>query len=293
MDRRRFLVAALSAMPIAGCRSVEKAVRPSNFRNWSSDQIVVPTAEFDGERVTVRNVRNCSHLGDDSYVVDHYDKSFSLADVKSVDFLVCPFADTPAIAHTMLSFGISVDDDEDRDGDEESEDGGAGGRDYLVASVEIRKEEGEEYSAWKGSARQYELMYVLADEEDAIDVRVNHRGEDVYLYRSTATPAQARDLLVDVLRRANKLSTEPEFYDTLTNNCTLNIVRHINRLSPDRVAYDYRVLLPGHSDRLAFDLGLIERHGSFDETKARAHINDLAQRHHGQGAFSELIRARL
>jgi hypothetical protein len=279
MDRRRFLIAAMTAVPVCGCRSVEKAIRPSNLRNWSSDQAVVPTAEFDGDRVTIRHVRSCRYLDEDAYLVDHYDKTFSLTDVRTVDFLVCPFADTPAIAHTMLSFGI-----EDERGEV----------DYLVASVEIRKEEGEEYSAWKGSARQYELMYVLADEEDAIDARANRRGEDVYLYRSTATPGQARDLFVDVLRRANKLSQEPEFYDTLTNNCTLNIVRHINRLYPDRVAYDYRVLLPGHSDRLAYDLGLIERHGSFAETKARAHINDLAQRHHGEGRLlSELIRARL
>lgn len=271
----------MAALSAGGCRSVEKAIRPSNFRNWSDDQAIVPFAEFDGERVTVRHVRNCRYLSDDSYVVDYYDKSFSLADVRTVDFLVCPFPDTPSIAHTMLSFGIEREDDE------------GGGRDYLAASVEIRKEKGEEYSAWKGSARQYELMYVLADEQDAIDLRVNHRGEDVYLYRSTATPEQTRDLLVDVLRRANKLAVEPEFYDTLTNNCTLNIVRHINRLSPHRVAYDYRVLLPGHSDRLAYDLGLIERHGTFAETKVRAHVNDLAQRHHGKAAFSERIRARL
>lgn len=278
MGYRWLLAVALVAPTVGGCRIVEKAIRPSNFRNWSSDQAVVPSAEFDGDRVTVRNIRNCRYFDGDTYVVHHYDKSFSLGGVRTVDFLVCPFPDMPAIAHTMLSFGIEDDDGEPY---------------YLVASVEVRREQGEEYAAWKGSARQYELMYVLADEQDAVDLRVNHRGEDVYLYRATAEPEQARDLLVDVLRRANKLAREPEFYDTLTNNCTLNIVRHINRLSPDRVAYDYRVLLPGHSDRLAYDLGLIERHGTFDQTKSRAHINDLARRYHGDEAFSQQIRARL
>jgi len=53
------------------------------------------------------------------------------------------------------------------------------------------------------------------------------------------------------------------------------------------------VLLPGHSDRLAYDLGLIERHGSFSETKARAHINEVAQRYHSEDDFSQRIRARL
>ena len=33
--------------------------------------------------------------------------------------------------------------------------------------------------------------------------------------------------------------------------------------------YDYRVLLPGYSDELAYDLGLIEANGSFAETQGR------------------------
>lgn len=278
MGYRWLLAVALVAPLVGGCHLVEKSIRPSNFRNWSSDQALTSYAKFAGDRVTVHNVRNCRYLEEETYLVDYYDKSFSLSDVKTVDFIICPFPDTPSIAHTMLSFGM-----EDEEGEPY----------HLVASVEIRREEGENFAAWKGSARQYELMYVLADEQDAIDLRVNHRGEDVYLYRTTATPEQARDLLVDVLRRTNQLAQEPEFYDTLTNNCTINIVRHINRLYPDRVAYDYRVLLPGHSDRLAYDLGLIERHGSFEETKARAHINGIARRYHGDVAFSQRIRARL
>lgn len=278
MGYRWLLAVALCALPVGGCRLVEKAVRPSNFRNWSSDQAVVPYAEIHGDRVVVHNVRNCRYLSDETYIVDYYDKSFSLAEVRTVDFLICPFPDTPFIAHTMLSFGLE---------------NGSGQPYHLVASVEIRREEGETYAAWKGSARQYELMYVLADEQDAIDLRVNHRGEDVYLYRSTATPEQARDLLVDILRRTNKLAREPEFYDTLTNNCTINIVRHINRLSPGRIVYDYRVLLPGHSDRLAYDAGLIEQHGTFEETRSRAHINDLARQYHADAAFSRRIRTRL
>ena len=45
------------------------------------------------------------------------------------------------------------------------------------------------------------------------------------------------------MKRVNQLHDEPEFYDTLSNNCTTNIVRHINTLAPDRVPHDYRVLL--------------------------------------------------
>ena len=181
-----------------------------------------------------------------------------------------PFEGMPAIAHTMLSFEFIPPE---------------GPPEHLVASVEVRKEEGEKYAAWKGSTRQYELMYVLADERDVIEVRANHRDEDVYLYRTTATPEQARRLLVDVLTRTNELASRPEFYDTLRNNCTTNIARHINRIAPNRIRYDYHILLPGYSDKLAYEEGLIERHGSFEETKTLAYVTPKAIMYAGRLLF--------
>ena len=93
-----------------------------------------------------------------------------------------------------------------------------------------------------------------------------------------------------MLGRVNELAKKPEFYDTLTNNCTTNIVRHINRIRPNRITYDVRMLLPGYSDELAFDQGLIVPHGTFEQTKQRAYINPLAERYADREDFSELIR---
>ena len=148
----------------------------------------------------------------------------------------------------MLSFGF--DDDQ-----------------YLGVSVEIRKEKGESYDPVKGFLRQYEIMYVVADERDLIQLRTNHWKNELFLYRTRATREAARDLFVDVMRRVNKLRVAPEYYDTLTNNCTTNIARHVNRLSPNRIPFDYRVLLAGYSDRLAYDIGLLETETSFEETR--------------------------
>jgi len=260
-----------------GCQSFLKVAAPSNVRNWSPDQAVLPYAEFheDGDTVTVHNVRHCRYFSDDVYVVEHDDQTYNLADLQSVDFFVVPFDNMPAIAHTMLSFEFASPDGEPQ---------------HLAVSVEVRKEVGEEYAAWKGSARQYELMYVLADERDVVGVRANHRGENVYLHHTTATPQQARRLLVDVLGRTNALASRPEFYDSVLNNCTTNIVRHINRIKPKRLRYDYRVLLPGYSDRLAYDEGLIQRQGSFEETRAAAYVTPKAIVHADREEFSQLIR---
>jgi len=262
---------------LSGCRTVEKSIRPSHFRDWAPEQAVLPQAEFRGNQVTVRNVRNCQYFASDVYLVNYYDKTIDLGAVRGVDFIIVPFAGMPALAHTMISFEIATPD---------------GTPDYLTVSVETRKEKHEEYNPLKGSARQFELMYVLADERDAIQQRTNFRGEHVFLYRTTATPESARLLLVDMLQRVNQIARKPEFYDTLTNNCTSNIVRHINRIKPNRIVADVRVLFPGYTDKLAYDEGLIERRGTFAQTREQAYINPLAQRYAGRADFSEMIRRR-
>ncbi len=159
-----------------------------------------------------------------------------------------------------------------------------------MVSAEVRKEKGETYGPVKGSTRQFELTYVVADERDSILSQTNYKDRDVYLYRSTASPEVAQRLFLDVMVRVNGLAARPEFYDTLTNNCTTNIIEHINRVHPRRVTYDYRALLPGLSDELAYDQGLIVKHGSFEETKSRAYVNPRAQQYIAREDFSIMIR---
>jgi hypothetical protein len=260
---------------LTGCTSVGKMVAPSNVRTWEPDQAQLSYAEFRGNQIVAHNVRNCHYFDADTFVVNYEDRVYNLNDVRAVDFFMAPFAGMPRLAHTMLSFEFAPPGKPPE---------------YLAVSIEIRKEQGETYSAWKGSARQYELMYVLADERDVVQLRTNHRGEDVYRYRTTATPEQARLLLVDVLARTNELASRPEFYDTFRNNCTTNLVRHVNRIQPSRLPYDYRVLLPGYSDQLAFDEGLIEPHGTFEETKLQAYLNVRAVAAANRDDFSQAIR---
>jgi hypothetical protein len=262
---------------LSGCASVEKRLAPSQFRDWTAEQAVLPTADFRGDQVTVHNVRNCKYFANDVFMVDYYDKPIDLSRVRGVDYIVVPFDGAPALAHVMLSFQI---------------DGVEGKPEHLAVSVETRKEREEKYNPLKGSFNQYEIIYVVADERDVIQFRTVYNGEHVYLYHTTATPEASQALLKDVLQRVNDLAARPEFYDTLTNNCTSNIVRHVNRIKPNRIVADYRSLLPGLSDQLAYDEGLIERHGTFEETKALAYVNPLAQRYAGREDFSELIRRK-
>ena len=263
----RWATLALGTLLSLGCAA------PSNYRDWSPELAVLPYAQWHGNLVTVHNVRDCSYYGaDDQILVQHYDKTFDLDKLQSVDFVVVPFAGMPWLAHTMLSFDF-------------------GGGQRLAVSAEVRLKRDESYHLIPGFFHAYELTYVVGDERDLIKLRTEYRKVNVYIYPTVATPDQSRALLANVFTRVNHLAETPEFYDTLTNNCTTNIARHINRLRKEEIPpYDPRVLLPGYADSLAYDLGLIRHFGSFEQTRDRAHVNLLASAYRDDPDFSEKIR---
>ncbi len=247
-------------------------LRPSNDRDWSPDQALLSYAEFHGSQVTVRNIRHCRYgATDEDYTVAHYDQTWELDAVRSVDFIVVPFNESPSLAHTMLSFGF---------------DGGQ----YLAVSVEIRKKTGDRYDPVKGMLNQFEIHYVIADERDVIQLRTIQRLNDVYVHRLRLSREQAREVFVDVMHRLNRLADQPEWYHTLTNNCTTNIVDHVNRVLAVKIPYSHHVLLPGHIDRYLYDLGLLETDLPFEQARERARVNYLTYVYRDRPDFSIMIR---
>ena len=246
---------------------------PSNNRNWRPDLAVLPVADITGDRIKLYHIRDCVYRTEEDYDVRLFDRELALSDVRSVDFIVVPFQGTPALAHTMLSFGLANGE-------------------HFVVSVEGRLEQGEQYSTLSGAMHGYELMVVIGTERDLILLRTEVRKVDVYLYPTRVTPEQAQRVFVAMLGRANELARKPEFYDLLSNNCTTNIVDHINGLKPGSIPNDLRVLLPGHSDRMAYDLGLLAVSGPFDQIKASSHINLAAHLNYDAPDFSARIRQR-
>lgn len=262
-------IAALAVIAIAWWLSI----RPSHNRNWTPDQAVLPTAEIDGNRVAIKNIRNFTYRTTSDYTPGYYDKTFDLTALQRVYYIVEPFSDFKGAAHTFVSFEFA-------------------GPEFLAISTEIRKEQGESFSALKGLFKQYEIMYVIADERDVVKLRSNYRRDDVFIYPIKTTPERARAMFVAMLERANQLNAAPEFYNTLTNTCTTNLVRHVNTIVPGRIPLDPSILFPGYSDTFAYELGLIDTHLPFEEAREYFRINDLAEKYADRPDFSEKIRGR-
>lgn len=247
------------------------AIRPTNTADWSLDQQILPFATISDNLVTIENVRNFTYTSTSDYIPGYYTKTYDIDKIQSVDYIVEPFGDFSGAAHTFLSFGFE-------------------GGDYVSISVEIRKKKGQSFSPWKGLLKQYTLVYVVADEKDVVKLRTNYRKDDVYVYPTRIDQKHAQELFLSMIQRVNELYNKPEFYNTLSNTCTTNIVRHVNEISEIKVPFNYRILLPGYSDKLAYDLGLLETDLPYEKIRERYQINSKAMEYSDSTDFSLKIR---
>jgi hypothetical protein len=63
------------------------AVQPSNDRDWQPDVAVLPFAIFDGDLVTIHNIRNFDYRTETDYTPRYYDKTYDLRQLDSVDLI--------------------------------------------------------------------------------------------------------------------------------------------------------------------------------------------------------------
>jgi len=242
---------------------------PSNDRDWNDDVARLTTGRSEGAQLYLRNVRNFEWRSDADYTVAWENRDYDLDRLRSVDMLTSYWG-MPAIAHVLVSFGF---DD---------------GR-FLTFTVEIRKERGEAYSEIGGFFKQFELSIVATDERDAIRVRSNVRGEDVYLYRVDMPESTMRALLLSYVEQANALARRPRFYNTVTANCT-TIVFDMMRKIVGGLPLDHRLLLTGYLPGYVQDVGGLQPGHALDELRSRGRITDRALRAGNSQDFSTRIR---
>jgi hypothetical protein len=270
--RRRALVihAALFALLLAWWSGIE----PSNDREWLADMSRLPHVTREGDMIRVHNIRNFDYRSEFDYTPAWYDRSYDLRRLEGVD-LVAVYWMGPAIAHVFVSFAFA-------------------GGEHLAISIEARKERGEGYSTLKGFFRQYELFYVVADERDVIRLRTNYRKdppEDVYLYRLSGRSLEdGRRLLENYINKINNLNKSPEFYNTLTTNCTTNIWLH-SKVNPDHLPFSWKILASGYVPEYLYESGMLDNRMPFSELQRQVHVNARAQAADAARDFSRRIRS--
>jgi hypothetical protein len=274
VNRRRVLAGILLlGFIICGVGAMAwSRIEPRNDRRWIPEQARLARASFYEDSVVIENVRDFDWSADGAPAPRWETRTYDLRAIESVWYLLSPFGEFRGPAHAFLSFGFA-------DGS------------YVSISVEARKQEGETYSLMKGMLKRFELMYVIGSEPDFIGLRTLRFDDDVFLYPVRATQDAARTLFLGMLEAANQLASEPAFYGTIRNNCTTRILLHANTVAPDPIPWSIRILLPGYSDALALEAGLLDTDLALEEARAHHRINERARAVAGEPDFSHLIRA--
>jgi hypothetical protein len=240
-------------------------IHPSNDRPWADDVARLPQG-----RVTLTNVRDFVWRTDTDYDVRWETRRYDLDRLVSTD-VVLSYWSGPAIAHSMLSFGF--------------DDGS-----HVVFSVEIRRRRGQQYSAIGGFFKDFEMTLIAAEERDIIRVRTNVRGEQDYLYPLTIDRAAMRELFLSYVQLADELVVKPEFYNTITTNCTTQVYRLAKPIDPG-LPFDIRLLLTGYLPEYLERIGVLEPGVPLAELRKRSDITARARAAPITADFSAAIRA--
>jgi hypothetical protein len=245
---------------------------PTNDSDWQPDVAETAWADIQGDEVTFHNVRNCDYHTETDYTPHWETRTVRISQMTGVDVAV-NYWGSPWIAHPIASFQFAD-------------------APPLCFSIETRKKLGQTYSTIGGLYRQFELIYIVADERDVIRLRTNYRKEDIYLYRTTIPRARVRERFLEYVHSLNALRNKPRWYNAITTNCTTSI--RTQHPPKERIPWDWRILLNGKGDELMYERHVIVTGGlSFPELKTRSLINTRARAANDSPDFSKLIREGL
>lgn len=247
------------------------ARRPSHEREWTPEQARLPVVRIAGDTVRISNLRDFRHFADRPPLEAWTHGVYDLTSLERVWFVLSPFSPRfDGLAHPFLSFEFADSQ-------------------FVALSIEARKEVGERYSALRGLLRSYETMVVLGTEPDLLGLRAVAWDDPLYLFPIAASREQARDLFIALLERAQQLETRPEWYNTITNNCTTQLLEPINRMAERPVGRKVG-LLPGRSFEAAYERGWIDTELDIAAARAAHHVNERVRAAVGEADFSLRIR---
>lgn len=258
----------LSAVVVTGWY---QTIQPRADRDWATDVANGVTARVDDTHVTLGNLRDFDWQSADTATERWITQNYDLDLLDSVDMMTSVWGD-PDIAHLLVSFGFT-------DGKR------------VVFSVEIRREEGENFSEIGGFFRQFELVLIGATERDIVKLRTDYRGEEVRVFPVDLTPDQRRAMFMSYVGLAQDLERKPQFYNTISANCTTVVYGLARNLKSD-LPLRKSLILSGRLPQYLDELGVLGGDGTLSERHDAALLPGPAERETSDLPYSQAIRAR-
>ena len=225
---------------------------PQMVRNWYPYLSHTPQVELSETGFTVSPVSDWSYEYDRETDTTYIESaSYNFDQLRRVWFMLEPQPGSQLAAHTLLLFEFEGDR-------------------LLGLTIEARREQGEEYSAFHGQFNAFELIYIWATARDLLIRRAVMLDHEVFVYPVDIGAEQNRVLLRNLLERSQSLSHTPRYYNTIVSNCTNELAKAAGfHWAP---AY----ILTGRSDEYLYRRGILPG-GSFEEAHRRSDMTDFIQ----------------
>ena len=239
---------------------------------WLAVHRIIPTVTIKDDVLSIKSIRDFRYDSQQQPIQQHYiNDTYPLNDVKRLWFGLSHFADN-GLAHNLLSFEFSD------------------GR-FLAVSVEARLEQGQSYDPLLGMFNQYEMIYVIGTEQDIIGLRSHVRKEPFYLYPMSFPKEQVAKLLLLYMTQAQNVQARPQFYNTLFNNCLSHLLILSGAFNELDILTDRRLIFPGYSYEVAYELGYIDQSRSLPAIQAASLVDENVSP--DEDDFSHKIRKAL
>ncbi len=195
--------------------------------------------------MTVANVRWLYNTRPDN---DNFDWATAVIKpelVKEVYFVKKPFAPEWIAAHSLLAFTFEKGGLTDAAGNESQ---------ALVLTIEAFLREGQVYDLKAGLKKNFGIVWLLTTWEDYVArTALIDKARLIPYAVKNLSHAQKADMVREGVRLAG-VSREGEYYHTITNNCTNNLLIVMNRVLPENrrirmwtipyLAYNVRATMP-------------------------------------------------
>jgi len=140
--------------------------------------------------------------------------------VRNVYFVKKPFPPEWIAAHSLMIFTFDKGGMVDSKGREST---------GLALSIEAYQRTNQDYSLVKGLKRQFGIVWLLTTWDNYLQFSCRFASEKLHLYPVRLTQEQKQQLVRETIEQA-VVNRDGEFYHTITNNCTNNLVVLLNRV---------------------------------------------------------------
>ncbi len=140
-------------------------------------------------------------------------------------FVLKPFAPKFIAAHSLFVFTFDAGGMVSESGKESK---------ALALSIEAHKKIGQTYGLIKTMKKSFNIVWLLTTWENYANLNVNFNKSsdtEIMAYPMNLTQEQTKKLLTETVRQAC-VNRKGEYYHTIRNNCTNNLLILLNRVTP-------------------------------------------------------------